>query len=173
MTIAELNVASREDFCAALKGIWEHSPWVAEAVVEARPFADLEALARAMAAAVAAAEPDRQLDLLCAHPDLAGKLAVTGGLTPESAGEQASAGLDQLTKSEFKAFSLWNQRYRWQFGFPFIICVRAIRTHATLKSAIRAAFRIRLQNTRAREFATALDEVRKIAEYRLHDRVTP
>ncbi|HEY8899761.1 MAG TPA: 2-oxo-4-hydroxy-4-carboxy-5-ureidoimidazoline decarboxylase [Chthoniobacterales bacterium] len=167
MTVAELNEASEDDFCAALDGIWEHSPWIVKAAAAARPFADVESLDAAMWAAVEAAGRDDQLALLRAHPDLAGKLVLAGGLTRESASEQASAGLDRLTKSEFKAFNAWNERYRQRFGFPFILCVRGNN-----KNAIRAAFRQRLSQPLAVEFATALAEVRKIADLRLRDRIT-
>ena len=167
MTVAELNEASEDDFCAALDGIWEHSPWIVKAAAAARPFVDVDSLGAAMWAAVGAASHEDRLALLRAHPDLAGKLALAGELTRESAGEQASAGLDRLTKSEFKAFNAWNERYRQRFGFPFILCVRG-----NTKTTIRAAFRRRLNNPLAVEFAAALEEVRKIADLRLRDRIT-
>lgn len=167
MTLGELNAASAEDFVEALGGIWEHSPWVAEAVASARPFADRDALMEAMASAVKEAGESRRLALLCAHPDLAGKLARAGALTAESTREQASAGLDRLSAEEFADFTAWNTAYRKRFGFPFIICVRE---HA--KATIREDFARRLGHSRGAEMETALDEVRKIAEYRLRDRVT-
>jgi OHCU decarboxylase len=167
MALAELNSASDEAFVAALEGIWEHSPWVAGAVVTDRPFASLDALAGRMWLAVTEAGEARQLALLCAHPDLAGKLALAGELTPDSTREQASAGLDRLTPSELAAFQEWNARYRERMGFPFIICVRE---HT--KNSIRAALRVRLLQPPLVELEVALAEVRKIAEYRLRDRIT-
>lgn len=167
MTVAGLNAASEDEFCAALDGIWEHSPWIVKSAAAARPFADLDALAAGMWAVVVSAGEESQLALLRAHPDLAGRLALAGELTLESTSEQASAGLDRLTKNELKAFIAWNERYRARFGFPFILCVRGHH-----KSSIRAAFRRRLGNPPSAEFATALAEVRRIAELRLRDRVT-
>jgi len=166
LTLAELNSSSEEAFRVALDGLWEHSPWVVEAVVADRPFASLNALAERMGLAVSEAPQERQLALLRAHPDLAGKLAMAGKLTPESAREQASAGLDRLTPYEFTAFNEWNERYRLRVGFPFIICVR---DHT--KNSIRAALRARLSAPPHAELGVALAEVRKIAEHRLRDRI--
>jgi len=166
MTLAELNSSSEEAFRAALEGIWEHSPWVVQAVVADRPFASLDALIERMGLAVNQADEARQLDLLRAHPDLAGKLALANGLTPDSAREQASAGLDRLTPNELLAFQEWNERYRRRTGFPFIICVRE---HT--KSSIRAALRARLLRSPFDERRAAITEVGKIAGYRLRDRI--
>lgn len=167
MTLAELNSASDEALVAALDGIWEHSPWVVETVLADRPFASLDALAGRMWLAVNQAGEERQLALLRAHPDLAGKLAPADGLTPESTREQASAGLDRLTRNELAGFREWNERYRQRMGFPFIVCVR---DHT--KSSIRAAFRTRLLSPPPVELGVALAEVRKIAEHRLRGRIT-
>ncbi len=167
MTIAELNAAPADAFCAALRGLWEHSPWIVEAAAARRPFASRADLAAAMATIVREAGEERQLALLCAHPDLAGKLARAGALTAESTREQASAGLDRLDAEEFAAFTAWNTAYRERLGFPFIICVRE-----NSKDSIRAAFSRRLENDRATELSTALAEVHKIAAYRLADTVS-
>jgi 2-oxo-4-hydroxy-4-carboxy-5-ureidoimidazoline decarboxylase len=166
LTLADLNSASDEDFRAALDGCWEHSPWVVEAVMADRPFASLDTLIERMEIAVRDAGEERQLALLGAHPDLAGKMALAGELTADSAREQASAGLDRLSKFELPAFREWNERYRMRNGFPFIICVR---DHT--KNSMRAAFRRRLSTAPNEEWEVALAEVRKIAEHRLRDRI--
>lgn len=164
MTIAELNAASLADFCAALRGVWEHSPWIVAVVASRRPFPTRTALAQAMEEVVREADAERQMALLRAHPDLAGKLARAGGLTAESTREQSSAGLDQLSDAEYARFSKWNATYRERFGFPFIICVRE-----NTRASIEAAFLRRLENDREAELSTALAEVHKIAAYRLAD----
>ncbi|WP_395826956.1 2-oxo-4-hydroxy-4-carboxy-5-ureidoimidazoline decarboxylase [Elstera sp.] len=163
MTIlADLNTAPAESFIETLGGIFEHSPWVAEAVAPARPFASLEALHTAMVAAVDAAGEAQKLALLTAHPDLAGKLARAGALTDASTAEQASAGLDRLSEEEFQRFTAFNIAYTEKFGFPFIIAVRE-----NTKASILAAFGRRITNSREAEFSTALAEVAKIARLRL------
>ena len=84
MGMTALNQTSRAAFVAALGGIFEHSPWVAEAAWPAAPFDSADALHAAMVAAVRAAPPDRQLALIRAHPDLAGKAARGGTMTAEN-----------------------------------------------------------------------------------------
>jgi 2-oxo-4-hydroxy-4-carboxy-5-ureidoimidazoline decarboxylase len=163
-----LNALGAADFVAALEGVWEHSPWVAEAAASARPFENAEALAAAMWRVVREAGEARQLALLCAHPDLAGRLARAGALTAESATEQASLGLDRLGDEEYAFFTESNRAYRERFGFPFIICVR---DHT--KASIRKAFERRLRGSREEELQIALDEVRRIAAYRLQERLLP
>jgi 2-oxo-4-hydroxy-4-carboxy-5-ureidoimidazoline decarboxylase len=157
-TLAELNRIGRDAFVAKLGAVFEHSPWVAEAVADHRPFADLDHLHRAMVAAVTAA-PDRQLALLRAHPELAGGAA----LGAASAAEQASLGLDHLAIEEQQRFVRGNQAYARRFGFPFIIAVKGQRD----RRAILESMESRLENDAATEQATALDEVAKIARFRL------
>jgi 2-oxo-4-hydroxy-4-carboxy-5-ureidoimidazoline decarboxylase len=115
-----------------------------------------------------AAPVERQVALIRAHPDLVGRAALAGTLTPESAGEQAAAGLDRLTPDEVATFTQLNATYRDRFGFPFVICARGNK-----KESILAGFDGRLDNTREREIATALDEIAKIAHFRLLDIVGP
>lgn len=164
--IPELNAISNEDFIAVLGGIYEHSPWVAERVMEQRPFPDAENLTLAMRAAVDAATDPEKLALIHAHPDLAGKLARAGGLTEESTREQAGLGLDRLSDEEYRQFSESNRRYQERFGFPFIICARK-----TTKQGVLDAFGERLENSREQEISEALRQIHEIARLRLADLV--
>jgi 2-oxo-4-hydroxy-4-carboxy-5-ureidoimidazoline decarboxylase len=168
VTLDALNAMDRAAFVAALDGIFEHSPWVAEAAWAERPFGSVEALHAAMVAAVAAALPKRRRGLLEAHPELGGKDAQTGKLTAASTAEQAGAGLDRLETEERQRLADLNRAYRERFGFPFIIAVRGQRD----RRAILAALAARLNHDEATESETALAEVAKIAWFRLSDRVT-
>lgn len=153
------------EFMAQFGGIYEHSPWVAAALWAAGLGPEdtrLSRFAARMRDIVDAAGDERQLDLLRAHPELAGKLAIAGGLTAESSAEQAGAGLDSCTPAEFARFSDLNDRYGARFGHPFIIAVRGLD-----RAAILDAFESRVGNDRDTEFATALAEVHKIARLRL------
>ena len=76
LTLESLNSLGREEFIARLGDVCEHSPWVAGAAFERRPFSSVTALHAAMQAVLAEAPVDARLDLLQAHPDLAGKAAV-------------------------------------------------------------------------------------------------
>jgi 2-oxo-4-hydroxy-4-carboxy-5-ureidoimidazoline decarboxylase len=144
-----------------MSALFEHSPWVEERA-DARPssgdrHSDLMAVVRD-------ATRDEQLALIRAHPELAGKAAIDGTLTEASAAEQASAGLDRLTREEFDRFHALNAAYREKFGFPFIICVRL-----TDKAGILAAMERRLGDDRDAEIATAIDEIGKIVRLRLEE----
>ncbi len=101
ISLDQLNAMSAADFTAALGDIYEHSPWVAEAVSGKRPFATLAALHEAMTVAVRHASDDAKLTLVKAHPDLAGKAARAGTMTADSVNEQGSVGLDRLNDAEY------------------------------------------------------------------------
>jgi 2-oxo-4-hydroxy-4-carboxy-5-ureidoimidazoline decarboxylase len=166
--LEEVNGLGRENFVARFGSLYEHSPWVAEAAFEERPFASLDALHAAFARAVRNAPPERQLALIKAHPDLAGKAALAGELTPESAREQSSAGLDRLSPEEFETFTRINRAYCEKFGIPMIV---AVRDHT--KESIIAQAETRLGNSEEKEIETALGEIDKIARIRLQDAVEP
>jgi 2-oxo-4-hydroxy-4-carboxy-5-ureidoimidazoline decarboxylase len=162
--LATINKFERVAFTAALGHLFEHSPWVAEQTWAKRPFDSAGALHVALCATMRAAPRERQLALIRAHPDLAGRLAQQRKLTAESTREQASAGLDRLADAELAEFTRQNDAYKAKFGFPFIICARL-----NAKDAILAAMRTRLGHTPEAEFATALGEIEKIARLRLED----
>lgn len=151
------------DFIARYAGVYEHSPWVAERVA---PYVaqndDTETLAKMMADCVDNAAPELQLELIRAHPDLAGKAQLAGKLTEDSTLEQASAGLDQCSPEEYERFQALNTAYREKFGFPFVMAVRD-----SDRNEILEAFEARLENDYDFEFETALIEIHKIARLRL------
>jgi OHCU decarboxylase len=156
--------ATVDAFVDRYGGLFEHSPWVAEDAWEKRPFEDREDLMGKLAQAMYEAPRERQLALIRAHPDLAGRAAVEGTLTPDSRREQASAGLDRLSPDEYEHFTRANTAYRQRFGFPFVVCVRE---HD--KASILASAEARLQNDPETELRTALGEIAKIARLRLED----
>ncbi|MBD8063894.1 allantoinase PuuE [Devosia sp. PTR5] len=145
--------------------IFEHSPWIAGRAWESElgPANDTAiGLHFALRSQFRMASDEERLGVLRAHPDLAGKLAAARRLTAESTAEQASAGLDALTDAERDDFTRLNTAYVDKFGFPFII---AVRDHT--KATILEAFRRRLDNSPAEEFATACAQVERIALLRL------
>jgi 2-oxo-4-hydroxy-4-carboxy-5-ureidoimidazoline decarboxylase len=163
-TLAQLNTLDGSAFTAALGHLFEHSPWVAAETWPRRPFRDAAQLHAELCATMRSADSARQLALIRAHPDLAGRLAQQNALTAASTREQASAGLNRLTAAELAEFQRLNAAYLARFGFPFIICARL-----NAKSAILAAMTARLPQTTEREICTALDEIAKIAHLRLND----
>lgn len=166
ISLNALNALDRDGFVAAVGHLFEHSPWVAAGAWPQRPFSTREALHEALTGVMYAADRERQLALINAHPDLAGRMAEAGELTSASTHEQAAAGLDQLTAEERAHFRSYNEAYRARFGFPFVICARENK-----KAAILAAFPVRLKHTPEQEIATALAEIAKIAWLRLIDAV--
>jgi OHCU decarboxylase len=152
-TLRQLNAASRQDFVAVCGRFFEHSPWIAERAWALRPFASLCDLHKKLCGLVGDSSNEEKVALIQAHPDLVGRLAREGRLTRESNHEQAAAG-----------FERYNGQYREKFGFPFVICARQNR-----KETILSEFPRRLQNSRPAEIAAALDEIYKIARFRLID----
>ncbi|WP_227270208.1 allantoinase PuuE [Roseobacter weihaiensis] len=161
----------RETFVAEFGGIFEHSPWIAEAAHrrELGPTHDgATGVHQALTRIFRAAPVEKRLAVLTAHPDLAGKLAAAKRLTTASTAEQASAGLDALTDAERAQFTALNDAYTAKFGFPFIIAVRD-----NSKTSILEAFQRRLDNDRDTEFAEACRQVERIAEVRLIEKLGP
>ena len=161
-TLASLSATPRDEFVRVLGGIFEHTPWIAERAYAARPFASVDDLHRAMLAALASAPREAKLALICAHPELAGKEADAGTMTPDSAGEQAFAGLDRCTPDELARLRAGNRAYREKFGFPFVMAVSG-----KSRQEILAALASRVGGTRDAEFARCIDEIGKIARLRL------
>lgn len=158
-------MVTREEFVARFGCVFEHSPFIAERAYDAGG-AGLELTAKAVHGALCAqfrvASEAERLSVLRAHPDLAGKLAISGELTADSRNEQAGAGLDRLSPEEHARFTQLNSAYTEKFGFPFIIAVKGLSRHDIL-----SAFETRIDNDAAQEFATATGQVEKIAWLRL------
>lgn len=163
-SLATLNAIDLPGFVGSLGHLFEHSPWVAEETWLRRPFRDEAHLHAELCATMRGASRERQLALIRAHPDLAGRLAQQRQLTADSTREQASAGLDALSAGELATFQAMNDRYRQRFQFPFIICARL-----NAKASILSAMAARVGNDAEVEFATALGEIEKIARLRLTD----
>ena len=164
ISVTRLDAVSRDDFVRAIGSVFERSPWIAEATWDKKPFANVSQLHSALCETVRNASQEKQLAFIRAHPDLVGRAALAGGLTAESAGEQAGAGLNRISPEEIAWFQEHNAAYREKFGFPFVICARLNK-----KQAIVEGFTARLRNSREQEIKTALEEIFKIAELRLRD----
>jgi len=170
LTMAQLNAASCADAVALLEGIYEHSPWVAEAALAARPFQSLQHLKHALAQAVTQAPPEQQFSLIRMHPELAGQQMETGTLTAESTHEQNKAGLTNCTPEELAHIRELNTAYGAKFGFPFILAVRGPRGTGLMKKDIIATFERRLHHHPDFERAESLRNIHRIAEIRLNDK---
>ncbi len=160
LTIAQLNSMDLATFVARLGAVYEHAPWVAEQAWTALPFADREALERAMQDVVLEAGQERQLVLLRMHPPLGTRLKLGG----HSLAEQTGAGLTEATAAERAELEMLNRGYEAKFGFPFILAVRNASVRLILDSC-----RTRIGSDARSEFDESLRQVFRIAAFRLAD----
>ena len=163
-SLSELNDMDATSFVQLLGGVFEHSPWVAQQVVNQRPFATLVQLHAAMVSVIEGAGTTAQLRLIRTHPEVAGKAALRGELTTESTREKSGAGLDQCSPEEFAALQGRNTEYKARFGFPFIV---AVRGHT--RQSVIALMGQRLANSAEVETKECLQQIYRIGLFRLQD----
>lgn len=163
-----IHAETREAFVERFGAIYEHTPWIVEAVWPQAPFADAQTMIGATTKIVRAAGEERQRALVKAHPELARKFGIDPDLGALSAAEQEGAGLDRLSEAEFVAFRALNDAYQARFDMPFVICVR----QAT-KERMRQEIERRLLQSPEAELAEALDQIDQIALLRLKDKISP
>jgi len=170
LTLEQLNAATPEQAAALLDGLYEHSPWIAEAALARRPFLSVAHLKLALVEVVRNAGRDKQLALLRAHPELAGKAMVSRSLTTESTNEQTRSGLTDCTPAEFEKLQDLNRAYNARFGWPFLLAVRGPRGAGLTRAEIIATFERRLQGHPDFELAECLRNIHRIVEIRLNDK---
>ncbi|WP_411885392.1 2-oxo-4-hydroxy-4-carboxy-5-ureidoimidazoline decarboxylase [Polaromonas sp. YR568] len=170
ITLEQVNTAPRDQALQLLDGLYEHSPWVAEKALDARPFRSLAHLKHAMAQVLRDAGRDAQVKLIQAHPELAGKAMVSKSLTAESTNEQGKAGLTDCTPEEFATLQKLNTDYNAKFGFPFILAVRGPRGTGLSRRQIIDTFARRLQNHPDFELQENLRNIHRVVELRLNDK---
>jgi allantoate deiminase/N-carbamoyl-L-amino-acid hydrolase len=161
-----LNDLPAREFVGALSSLFEHSPWVPERAAALRPFASNIALHHALCEAVIRADEAQQLALIRAHPELAGRAAIRGDLTPASTSEQKGAGLSACTREQFDRLHSLNAAYNARFGFPFVL---AVKGHTP--DTVIATLAERVTHHPDQERGVALREIFRIALFRLADLV--
>ena len=156
----------REQIIDLLKGVYEHSQWVPERMLSENisGIQTKEELQLMMKKIVDNSSETEKFDLINAHPELGKKLQKNEKLTKFSEDEQKSAGLDQCSNEEFEIFTNLNNEYRLKFKFPFIIAVKGLN-----KNQIIDNMQKRVNNSKTKEFETAISEIHKIAELRIKD----
>ena len=170
LTLDHINNAPHAEALQLLDGLYEHSPWIAEKALAARPFQSLAHLKYAMTTVLKNTGRQAQTDLIRAHPELAGKAMISQSLTTESTHEQSKAGLTQCTPAEFATLQQLNADYNARFGFPFILAVRGPRGTGQSKQQIISTFTSRLQNHPEFELAECLRNIHRVVELRLNDK---
>lgn len=166
LSLDDVNAMTPEAFAQTFADVAEHSPWVAQAAATHRPFADRTAMVAAFERAMREASEGQQLDLVRAHPDLAGRAAMAGDLADASKREQAGAGLDTMSREEFDRFTELNEAYKTRFGFPFILAVKG-----ATKTTILESFEARVGSEKSAEFEEALTQIARIFRFRIEERV--
>lgn len=158
---------SEADFVKCFGGVYEHTPTIAAQTWAGEldeSHDTVDGLADALACTADNFDCDDLLKLINAHPDLAGRAAVAGELTPESTSEQSGAGIDLCSPEEFAQFESFNERYKEKFEFTFIMAVKGSNRFQILEN-----FKERLKNDAHTEFERALQEIHKIARFRLRE----
>lgn len=166
MTMQALDVCDSALFTEVMGDVFEHAPWVAQAVVAQRPFKTAQALHEAMLAQVKALPEHDLVRLLAGHPELGGAEARLGKMTADSVREQGALALNVLAADAAQRWEALNAAYRAKFGFPFILCV----SRHTRDSVLRV-FERRLLNDRPTELTHALVEIGLITRLRLAARI--
>jgi OHCU decarboxylase len=161
--LEEANALAERDFAARFGGVFEHSPWVAQRAWKRKPFQSVDALHQAMMQVVRQAKRHEQLELVRAHPELAGAEAKQATLTVDSSSEQGRLGFTALSRDEWLQMAELNRRYREKFGFP---CIVALRLHET-RSSVVAEMQRRAGNDSETELKNALEQIGHITRGRL------
>ncbi|WP_209123766.1 2-oxo-4-hydroxy-4-carboxy-5-ureidoimidazoline decarboxylase [Alkalihalobacillus sp. BA299] len=163
ISMKTINKMQAKEYIKTFGSIFENSPWIAEKAWGYRPFANLSEMYNIMVTIVFDARLSSKLALLKAHPDLGTRLEISS----TSQQEQLQAGLNQLSEDEYTEFSKLNKQYTEKFGFPFILAVRG-KTKEVIKENMKKRVHYRYEQ----EIETALNEVCKIAKFRLLDIVS-
>ncbi len=171
LTLDQLNAATSAQAAQLLDGVYEHSPWIAQQALQQRPFASLAQLKYTLAHVVSQASRAQQLELVRAHPELAGQALASASLTASSSQEQNLAGLSHCSAAELTLLQQLNARYQARFGWPFILAVRGPRGTGLSRADIISTFERRLHSHPDVELAECLCQIHRIAELRLNDKL--
>ncbi|MGH8090003.1 MAG: 2-oxo-4-hydroxy-4-carboxy-5-ureidoimidazoline decarboxylase [Rudaea sp.] len=159
MHIETFNAASRDDAIAAIKPCLDIARWI-DTIVDARPYADVDAVLRH---ARIAAEPFTQAEIdgaLAHHPRI-GERARGGGMEARfSSAEQAGLGVGSQAIEQ--ALHQGNRDYENRFGRVFLI-----RAAGRDRAEILAELRRRMHNDTAAELGEIGGQLREIALGRL------
>ncbi len=159
MHIESFNLASRDDAVAAIKPCLDIARWI-DAVVDARPYAGIDAL---LQHARSAAEPFTQAEIdgaLAHHPRIGERARGSGVEARFSSAEQA--GLGAASHAIEDALRQGNLDYENRFGRVFLI-----RAAGRDRAEILAELRRRMRNDTATELREIGGQLREITLGRL------
>ena len=158
--IDEINLFDRDSFLSVFGSVFEDSLWAAELVFEYLPFSSVDLFVERFCQCVLDVGHQKQLQLLCAHPELGSNKKMADA----SVKEQIGAGIRDTEQEQRLLLQELNALYRQKFEFPFIIAVKGLTPELIVKQMQQ-----RLLNDRDTEFDNCLKQVFKIARIRLDD----
>lgn len=162
VSLNELNEASREEFTAALRPLFNNETWPLELAWQSRPFSDVNELRAAIQVAVLTADAERRDALIHDYPAMDELLLVSADEAANISADRGSLGLSDLDDVQTERITELSAAYRERFGMPF---VAYLDTNDTVERVIDAGVR-RLANSDAQEYRIALSEIVEIANDR-------
>ena len=165
----ELNTAPREIALKLLCPVVERSTWVAERIVDARPFASDVDMAQQLVDTILEAGFEQRVALFRAHPELAGREAAAGTMTEASTSEQNRLGLTLLDPEKAARLAGMNADYAARFGHPFILALHRVPNLET----VFETFERRLAASPVEEHVSSLAEIASVISARVADAFGP
>lgn len=162
VSLNELNEASREEFTAALRPLFNNETWPLDLAWQSRPFSDVNELRVAIQVAVLTADAERRDALIHDYPAMDELLLASADEAANISADRGSLGLSELDDVQTERITELSAAYRERFGMPF---VAYLDTNDTVERVIDAGVR-RLANSDAQEYRIALSEIVEIANDR-------
>lgn len=162
VSLNELNEASREEFTAALRPLFNNETWPLDLAWQSRPFSDVNELRAAIQVAVLTADAERRDALIHDYPAMDELLLASADEAAKISADRGSLGLSDLDDVQTERITELSAAYRERFGMPF---VAYLDTNDTVERVIDAGVR-RLANSDAQEYRIALSEIVEIANDR-------
>ncbi|MFF7682675.1 2-oxo-4-hydroxy-4-carboxy-5-ureidoimidazoline decarboxylase [Microbacterium sp. NPDC007973] len=145
---------------SAVVRVWADVPGWVDAIVDGRPYADLDALAAYAGDLASAWSPDDLATALHAHPRIGAKVSGEGAEAAASRREQGS--MASAADDDVAAIAAGNAAYEERFGRVFLI-----RAAGRTPGEMRAELERRLTNDPAAETIEATRQLAEIALLRL------
>jgi len=161
MDLDHFNTTTAAGLRPALLACCDVPRW-ADAILEARPYADAEAIVGAADQAARGFTPEEVDRALAAHPRIGERADGANAEAAWSRREQSGVATDPDTR---RALAEGNRAYEEQFGRVFLICATGLSATEVLGSLHE-----RLTHDPMTEAAVVADQLRQIALLRL-DRV--
>ena len=167
MNIKDINQMSDDIFIDYFKNIFEKTPLLAKLTSSNKPFKDKKNLINIFMNSFENLDKMSKRNIIKNHPDLGNKLKIDNNLTTLSKNEQENVGLNKCTPEEYDFFHKMNNEFKLKFDIPFIFAVKGSN-----KNIIIEEFKRRLLNDDVnKEFEESINQVKKIALFRLEDSI--